>query len=69
MEKYPEQLEARLGKSREMMRIVFNKAKNDPRRIVLSEGEQEKMIRAAYQLAEERIAKPILSAATVSVEL
>ena len=60
MEKYPEQLEARLGKSREMMRIVFNKAKSDPKRIVLSEGEHEKMIRAAYQLVEERIAQPIL---------
>ena len=60
MQKYPELLEARLGKSREMMRIVFNKAKADPKRIVLAEGEQEKMIRAAYQLAEERIARPVL---------
>jgi malate dehydrogenase (oxaloacetate-decarboxylating)(NADP+) len=60
MEKYPEQLEARLGKSREMMRIVFNKAKSDPKRIVLAEGEHEKMIRAAYQLVDERIAQPIL---------
>ena len=58
--KYSELLEARLGKSREMMRIVFNKAKSDPRRIVLTEGEHEKMIRAAYQLAEEHIAKPVL---------
>ncbi len=60
LEKYPEELEARLGKSREMMRIVLNKAKSDPRRIVLSEGENEKMIRAAYQLSEERLARPIL---------
>ena len=59
-QKYPELLEARLGKSREMMRIVFNKAKADPKRIVLAEGENEKMIRAAYQLAEERIARPVL---------
>lgn len=58
--KYSDLLEARLGKSREMMRIVFNKAKSDPKRIVLAEGEHEKMIRAAYQLAEERIAKPVL---------
>jgi malate dehydrogenase (oxaloacetate-decarboxylating)(NADP+) len=60
MGKYPELLEARLGKSREMMRIVFNKAKASPKRIVLSEGEHEKMIRAAYQLSQERIAHPIL---------
>jgi malate dehydrogenase (oxaloacetate-decarboxylating)(NADP+) len=60
LEQYREQLEARLGKSREMMRIVFNKAKTDPKRIVLAEGEHEKMIRAAQQLVEERLARPIL---------
>src|SRR5438128_6621761 len=43
-----------------MMRIVFNKAKLNPRRIVLAEGEHEKMIRAAHQLLEEHIAFPIL---------
>jgi malate dehydrogenase (oxaloacetate-decarboxylating)(NADP+) len=58
--KYREQLEGRLGKSREMMRIVFNKARLNPKRIVLAEGEHEKMIRAAHQLAEEHIAFPIL---------
>ncbi len=57
---YPEQLEARLGRSREMMRIVFNKAKSDPKRIILAEGEHEKMIRAACLLVEERAARPIL---------
>ena len=60
MDKYREQLEARLGKSREMMRIVFNKAKSNPKRIVLAEGEHEKMIRAAHQLVEEGLAKPVL---------
>ncbi|MCS6902810.1 MAG: NADP-dependent malic enzyme [Candidatus Bipolaricaulota bacterium] len=60
IEKYREQLEARLGKSREMMRIVFNKARTNPKRIVLAEGEHEKMIRAAYQMVFERVAKPIL---------
>jgi malate dehydrogenase (oxaloacetate-decarboxylating)(NADP+) len=60
LQRYPEQLEARLGRSREMMRIVFNKAKSDPKRIVLAEGENEKMIRAACLLVEERAARPIL---------
>ena len=57
---YREQLEARLGKSREMMRVVLNKAKSDPKRIALAEGTDEKMIRAAYQLAEQGIAEPVL---------
>jgi malate dehydrogenase (oxaloacetate-decarboxylating)(NADP+) len=60
LDEYREELEGRLGKSRELMRIVFNKAKLNPKRIVLAEGEHEKMIRAAHQLAEERIAQPIL---------
>ncbi len=57
---YTETLEARLGKSREMMRIVLNKAKTDPKRVALAEGTDEKMIRAAYQLIEEGIAEPVL---------
>ncbi|WP_332899680.1 NADP-dependent malic enzyme [Haladaptatus sp. CMSO5] len=57
---YVEKLEARLGKSREMMRVVLNKAKLDPKRVVLAEGDDEKMVRAAYQLIEQGIAEPIL---------
>jgi malate dehydrogenase (oxaloacetate-decarboxylating)(NADP+) len=57
---YAEQLEARLGKSREMMRVVLNKAKTDPQRLVLAEGDDEKMIRAAYQILDQEIAEPVL---------
>jgi len=60
LDAYVEQLEARLGKSREMMRVVLNKAKSDPKRVVLAEGDDEKMIRAAYQLVEQGIAEPVL---------
>ncbi|MFO7927815.1 NADP-dependent malic enzyme, partial [Natronomonas sp.] len=60
LDAYREELEARLGKSREMMRVVLNKAKSDPKRLVLAEGDDEKMIRAAYQLVEQSIAEPIL---------
>ena len=57
---YEEELEARLGKGREMMRVILNKAKTDPRRIVLAEGDNERIVRAAHQLIEEGIAEPIL---------
>ena len=57
---YREQLEARLGKSREMMRVVLNRAKRNPKRVVFAEGDDEKTIRAAYQLVDEGIAKPVL---------
>ncbi|WP_132059477.1 NADP-dependent malic enzyme [Halorussus amylolyticus] len=59
-DEYVETLEARLGKSREMMRVVLNKAKSDPKRVALAEGDDEKMVRAAYQMAEEGIANPVL---------
>ncbi|PSP31440.1 NADP-dependent malic enzyme [Halobacteriales archaeon QH_10_67_22] len=59
-ESYVERLEARLGKSREMMRVVLNKAKSDPKRLALAEGTDAKMIRAAAQLDEQRIADPVL---------
>ncbi|MCF2207466.1 MULTISPECIES: NADP-dependent malic enzyme [Halobacterium] len=57
---YREELEARLGKSREMMRIVINKAKSERQRIALGEGGDEKMIRAAHQMHEAGIADPVL---------
>ncbi|WP_336344607.1 NADP-dependent malic enzyme [Halalkalicoccus ordinarius] len=60
LDQYRERLEARLGKSREMMRVVLNKAKSDPKRVALAEGEDEKMIRAAFQMREEGIAEPLL---------
>jgi malate dehydrogenase (oxaloacetate-decarboxylating)(NADP+) len=60
IEAYREQLEARQGKSREMMRIVFNKAAAHPKRIVLAEGNNQKVVRAARQMVDEGVAHPVL---------
>ena len=60
LDTYVEELEARLGKDREMMRIVLNKAKADPKRVALAEGTDEKTIRAASQMVAEGIAHPVL---------
>ncbi|WP_331232996.1 NADP-dependent malic enzyme [Natronorarus salvus] len=68
IEAYREELEARLGKSREMMRVVLNKAKSEPKRLALAEGEDEKMIRAAYQIEEEGIAEPVLLGERADIE-
>ncbi|WP_153952365.1 NADP-dependent malic enzyme [Halosegnis longus] len=57
---YRDELEARLGKGREMMRTVLTKAQSNPKRVVFSEGADRKIIRAAYQLQDEGIAEPIL---------
>jgi malate dehydrogenase (oxaloacetate-decarboxylating)(NADP+) len=60
VEAYSEQLEARLGRGREVMRSVILRAKQSPKRIVFPEGEELKILRAAERLVEEGIAKPIL---------
>jgi len=60
IEEYKHQLEARLGKQKEMMRIFINKAKTNPKRIVFPEGNEEKILRACQAIIDEGIAKPIL---------
>jgi malate dehydrogenase (oxaloacetate-decarboxylating)(NADP+) len=58
--KYREELEARLGKQYEMMRLIINKAKRDPKRLVFAEGMQDKVLRACQVIFDEGFAKPIL---------
>ncbi|MGH9378090.1 MAG: phosphate acyltransferase, partial [Terriglobia bacterium] len=55
-----DQLEHRLGRTYAVMQSVRNRAKARPRRIVFPEGEHEKIIRASFQLIEEKIAQPVL---------
>lgn len=58
--KYIETLEAKLGRSREIMRMVINRAKSDPKRIVFPEGEESKILRACQIILEEEIGTPVL---------
>jgi malate dehydrogenase (oxaloacetate-decarboxylating)(NADP+) len=57
---YAEELEKRLGKAHMVMRGMINKAKKDPKRIVFTEGEEGKILRACQILLDEKIALPIL---------
>ncbi len=60
IEAYRRELEKRLGKGWEVMRIIVDKARRQPKRVVFGEGEEERIIRAAHQVHREGIAKPIL---------
>ncbi|HBT82850.1 MAG: phosphate acetyltransferase [Desulfuromonadales bacterium GWD2_61_12] len=60
MNKYLESLEALQGRAKEIMRVLINKAKASPKRVVFPEGEEEKILRAAQILVDEGIAIPIL---------
>lgn len=57
---YEEELKERLGMSKEIIRIMIHKAQKNPKRIVYPEGEEEKIIRAAHSVVDEKIAHPIL---------
>ena len=57
---YTDALANRLTRGREVMSVVSRKAQTDPKRIVFSEGEERKVIRAAARLVEDGIGIPIL---------
>ncbi len=60
LEEYRESLASRLGKAQEVARVMIQRARQAPKRIVFPEGETEKILRAAQILADEKIAHPIL---------
>jgi malate dehydrogenase (oxaloacetate-decarboxylating)(NADP+) len=57
---YREELKERLGLSKEVIRVMINKAQKNPVRVVYPEGEEEKIIRAANVAKRDNIAFPIL---------
>ncbi len=59
-EKYNQQLLARLGKESNFIRAVTDKAKQAPKRVVFSEADNYKILRAAQIVKDEGIAIPIL---------
>ncbi|HEX9705996.1 MAG TPA: NADP-dependent malic enzyme [Gemmatimonadales bacterium] len=60
VEEYRAELEARLGRAREVMRGLMTRAQQDPKRIVFPEGEDVRVLKAARILSDEGIAQPIL---------
>ena len=59
-EAYKDSLEARLGKSREIMRFFIHQAQKTHKKIVFPEGEENSILRAAQIITDEKIATPIL---------
>jgi len=60
LEDYKLELESRLGKAREVMRLMINQAKRSPKRVVFPEGNHEKVLRASQIIIDEGFAKPVL---------
>ncbi|MBA2422014.1 MAG: NADP-dependent malic enzyme [Chitinophagales bacterium] len=57
---YVIELSQRLGTDDAIMRIMVNKARRDPKRVVFSEADNYKILKAAQIVKDEGIAKPIL---------
>jgi malate dehydrogenase (oxaloacetate-decarboxylating)(NADP+) len=57
---YRAELENRLGKDNKLMRSLADKAKSNPKRIVFTEADNYKILKAAQVVRDEGIAKPIL---------
>lgn len=57
---YRDELQKRQSKSGELMRLMVNKARTQPKRIVFVEGMEEKILKASRILKDDGIAFPIL---------
>jgi len=60
IEAYRARLEGMLSRARSFMQVIHEKAKSNPKRVVLAEGDHPKVQRAAKIMAEDGIAIPIL---------
>ena len=57
---YVLELNKRLGLDNQLLRIIANKAKRDPKRIVFAEADNAKILKAASAIYDDGIAYPIL---------
>jgi len=57
---YEEDLKKRLGLDNKLIRVITNKAKQNPQRVVFAEADTYKILKAAQIVKEEGIASPIL---------
>lgn len=68
MNAYVEKLNEQIYKTNMIMRPIFMRAKNDIKRILLAEGEDDRVLHAAQQLAMLKICYPVLIGRTKNVQ-
>ena len=59
-EGYKDDLNRRLGIDNQLLRIIGNKARKEPKRVVFAEAENQKILKTAQLVQEEGVAYPIL---------
>ncbi len=60
LDEYRDRLRASLGPGREVMRWMTQRARRKPARVVFPEGHNDTIIRAAAQMVEEGVCRPVL---------
>jgi malate dehydrogenase (oxaloacetate-decarboxylating)(NADP+) len=60
IDEYRDSLESRLGRARQVVRGLINRARMTPKKIVFPEGESTKILRACHTIIEEGFASPVL---------
>jgi len=68
LDAYTRQLGERIGAERELMREIVARARRAKKRIVLPEGESDRVVIAAGALVQERIATPVLIGRRAAIE-
>jgi len=66
---YEESLRQRLGSDNKLVRLMHNRAKQNPKRVVFAEADQLTVLRAAQIAYDEGIAIPILLGRTDTIKL
>lgn len=59
-EEYNNQLSKRLGQDTTLSRVILNKARQNPKRVVYADAENANVLKAVQQVLEDKIATPIL---------
>ncbi|HEX7385769.1 MAG TPA: NADP-dependent malic enzyme [Castellaniella sp.] len=69
MDAYRQSLMSIVYHSGQLMRPLFNQAKASPKRVIYADGEDERVLRAAQTVIEEKIAQPILVGRPAVIEM
>ncbi|ALO14790.1 NADP-dependent malic enzyme [Salinivirga cyanobacteriivorans] len=67
-EEYAAELRRRAGLENKLVKQVYERAKQDPKRVVLSQADNYQVIRAALMAKEQQIAEPILVGNTTKIK-
>ncbi len=67
-EAYKEDLNKRLGIDNQLLRIIGNKARKEPKRVVFAEAENQKILKTAQLVQEEGVAYPNLLGDEVKIK-